>query len=106
MNRDTLKQRLDALNFKYPKEHCSDSNNATDEQKRNTWGHRTGLYNLTRLVNSSYENSFISESEAVEYGGLILSYEYFDGEAGLGNFKVFGPVITEAIFRSEFGGRA
>ena len=92
MNKNTLKRQLDAINAKYPKEQSSFSDKATAEQKNNACAHRNELYELTCLVDDLYGKKLISKSAAVDYGRLIKSYEYYDGEAGLGHFAVFNPI--------------
>lgn len=94
MNKNTLKKRLDALNAKYPKEESLYSEKATAEQRNNASAHCNELYEFTCLIDDLYGKHLISKSAAVDYGRLIKSYEYYNGEAGLGHFSVFDSIET------------
>lgn len=98
MNKNTLKRQLDAINAKYPKEQSSFSDKATAEQKNNACAHRNELYELTCLVDDLYGKNLISKSAAVDYGRLIKSCEYYDGEAGLGHFAVFNSIEAPWLY--------
>ena len=89
MNKTSLKNRLEDLNKRYPKEKCFLNRVQTDDGRE----HANELYELTCLAAEMYHRGVTSKSTVRKWGELIGKYEYYKDESGRGHFThIFGPV--------------
>ena len=104
MNKNTLERMLKELDFQYPKDKCCGPAdiNSPAEMQNNYMAHRHGLYDLTCMVDDLYCKKQIQKKTAVEYGRILKSHEYFQGEAGLGHFHVFDSITGRGKFSQRY----